>query len=259
MSNIIACYKWVVDEADIGFLSEPPYLDTGRAKSKISEYDRNAIEEAVNVGKLNGSEVVALTFGGKEAKKSVKDVLSRGPSRACLIADDLAKDADGFVTAEILAAAIKKIGDYRLIICAEGASDTYARQVGPRVGVLLDIPVITGVFELNIEDDILRAKRRLEGEVEIVKTKLPALVCVLPEINKAPIPSLKAVLDAAKKPVQEYKISDLGLDYETLTPKTKVKSRKEYNMSRKNIIYTQDANAKRVNQLLENLKKEGVI
>jgi electron transfer flavoprotein beta subunit len=259
MANVIVCYKWVFDEADLRFITEQPYMDTSRAKNKISDYDRNAIEEAVKAGSINGDEVVALTFGSRDIKKSVKDVLSRGPSKACLVIDDLANEADGYVTAEILAAAIRKIGDYRLVVCAEGASDTYARQVGPRIGALLDIPVITSVFELNLENNMIRAKRRLEEGIEIVNTKMPALICVLPEINKAPIPSLKAVLDASKKPTQEYKISDLGLDQNELTPRTRVKSRQEYTMNRKNIVITEGSNSEKVNQLLENLKKEGVI
>ncbi len=259
MANIIVCYKWVTDEADIRFNPSNSNLDTSRANHKISEYDRHAIEEGVKVRGTTGDELIAITFGNSDAKKSIKDVLSRGATKACWVNDDLAVTADGFVTAEVLAAAIKKIGDYKLIICAEGASDTFARQVGPRIGAILDIPVISSVYELSVEGNQMTAKRKLEEVVEYVTIYGPAVICVLPEINKPPVPSLKAALEASKKPVVEYKVSDLVIDTEYLQPKTRLKSLKAYTMDRKNILFNEGNGSERVKQLVDSLRKEGVI
>lgn len=81
--NIIACYKWVLDEQDIKITTGSLALDTSRAKGKISEYDKNAIEEAVLQAAKSGAEVSTLTFGTGKAKASLKDALSRGPEKAC--------------------------------------------------------------------------------------------------------------------------------------------------------------------------------
>ena len=215
MSKIIICFKWVKAEDDLRIDPATLNVDLSKAKGKISEYDRNAIEAA-------GSEAVALTYGSADSKPSLKDALSRGPKQGYWVNDQSADQADGFVTANVLAAAIGKIGDYTLIVCAEGAADTYAHQVGPRIGALLDLPVISYVKEMKIDGNKLTAVRKLENSLETVEVELPAVVTVLPEINSAPIPGLKAVLDAGKKPVTEFSIQDLELHTEDIQRRTEV-------------------------------------
>jgi electron transfer flavoprotein beta subunit len=259
MSKIIVCYKWVKAEDDLRIDPATLNVDLSKAKGKISEYDRNAIEAARLAAESSGGETVALTYGAADAKASLKDAMSRGPKQACWVNDQSAEQADGFVTANVLAAAIRKIGDYSLIVCAEGAADTYAHQVGPRIGAMIDIPVISFVKEMKLEGNKLTAVRKLENSLETVEVELPALVTVLPEINAAPIPGLKAVLDAGKKPVTEFKIQDLELDNDDIRRKTEVSSFKGCSMSRKQIMFTEGDSKERVNALVAALKKEGVL
>ncbi len=259
MANIISCYKWVYDEEDIKINPADLSVDRSKAKSKISEYDRNAIAVAVNLGESRGDTVLALTFGSAGAKQSLKDALSRGPAEAYWVNDSLAETADGFVTSNVLAAAIKKIGDYSLVVCAEGAADTYAHQVGPRIGALLNIPVISCVNSISVEGNQITASRKLEDYTETVKAKLPVVITVLPEIMEAPIPGLKAVMNAGKKPNTELKIAELGLDENDLKPKATTKDLRGYASNRKNVLITEGDAANKVNQLLVNLKKEGVL
>ena len=79
--NIVACYKWVLDEQDIKVVPGSLSLDMSRAKGKISEYDKNVIEEAVLQAEKHAATVTALTFGNSKAKQSLKDALSRGPAK----------------------------------------------------------------------------------------------------------------------------------------------------------------------------------
>lgn len=259
MPKFLVCYKWVLDEQDIKINPGVLTLDTSRAKFKISDYDRNAIEEAVLQVEKNGGSITALTYGTNAAKQSLKDVLSRGPEDAFWVNDDSAAQSDAFVTANVLAAAVKKISNYDVILCGEGASDTYAQQVGPRLAALLGIPAITFVSEMKIEGNKVVATRKLGDCTEVVTAEFPVLVTVLPEINKPRIPSLKQVLGAAKKPVQECKIADLGLTQSDLTTKTKVTNIKGYVMSRKNVVYKAGDQAENVSALVASLAKEGVI
>lgn len=255
MPNIIICYKWVLDEADIKVNSDLS-VDTANAKGKISDYDRNAIEAAVQAAKTLNGKAIGLTFGTAKAKQSIKDVLSRGPEESIWVNAEEAANADGAVTANALAGAIKKIEDVSLIICAEGASDTYARQTAPRIGAVLDLPVVTSVCKMEFEGNALTAVRRLKDCLETVKVDLPAVVAVLPEINGAPIPGLKAVLAAGKKPVKELEAEDIDADF---APKSKASALKGYVMNRKNIILKDGEAAEKVNELVNYLKKEGII
>lgn len=259
MPNIIACYKWVLDEQDIKINPGNLALDTSRAKSKISEYDRNAIEEAVVQAEKCGATVASLTFGNSSAKQSLKDALSRGPERAYWVNDSVAQTADGFVTANVLAAALKKIGNYDVILCGEGSADTYGQQVGPRVATLLGIPAITFVTEMKIEGNKVIATRKIGDCTEVATAEFPVVVTVLPEINKPRIPSLKQVLGAAKKPVTEWKAVDLGLNADELVPVNKIKGIKGFVMSRKNVMYKDGTPAEKVASLVASLTKEGVL
>jgi electron transfer flavoprotein beta subunit len=258
MPNIIACYKWVLDEQDIKINLSDLALDFSRAKNKISEYDRNAVEEAMSLVKGGGS-VTAMTFGTAGAKSSLKDVLSRGPDKAVWVNDEAAAAADAYVTANVLAAAMRKNGEFDLILCGEGAADTYAQQVGPRLAVLLGIPAITYATKIEIDGDKAVVTRKVGDCTETATVPFPVLVSVLPEINTPRIPGLKEVLGAAKKPVTEYKLADLGLAADEVTPKSKVKSIKGFVMSRKNVIHKAGTAAERVAALVGNLKQEGIL
>ncbi len=234
-------------------------IDTSKAKGKISDYDRNAIEAAVQIAAKTGDQVVALTFGSAGAEQSLKDALSRGPAAGYLVKDEAAVGADGYVTSVVLAAAIQKISDYQLIICAEGASDTYAHQVGPRIGAILDIPVISNVIGFKVDGDILIAQRKLEDCLETVAAKLPVVITVLPAVAEAPIPGLKQVLAASKKPVTKVTRDELGLDKSTIQPRSENLGIKGYAMTRKNIIFREGDAGEKVNRLVDCLKKEGVL
>ncbi|GFN23552.1 electron transfer flavoprotein subunit beta/FixA family protein [Thermanaeromonas sp. C210] len=258
MGKVIVCYKWVIDEKDIK-INPDLTVDVSRAQRKISEYDKNAIEAGVRAAAKLGCQPVGLTFGGPETRQSLKDALARGLEAAYWVNSGAAAQADGAVTARVLAAAVRAIGDYRLVICGEGASDTYARQVGPRLGAVLDLPVVTSVISLDFEGDALLAIRKLEDYIEKVKVELPAVVSVLPEINEAPVPSLKAVLAAGKKPTTEFTPEGLGLKGEDMAGRVAVVGTKGYVMNRKNVVIKDgDATAK-VQQLITCLQKEGVI
>lgn len=255
MSNVIACYKWVLDEADIK-INPDLSVDMKKAKGKISDYDKNAIEAAVQAAKQLGGKAVSLTFGNAKAKQSLKDALSRGLEEGYWINTAAADTADGLVTGKAIAAAIEKIGNYSLIVCAEGSSDTYARQTAPRIGAVLDLPVVSSVCKIDIQGNVLTAVRKLDNCFETVKVELPAIVSVLPEANTPTIPGLKAVMAAGKKPVTEFKGQDLNIDF---TPRTKVYEVKGYAMNRKNIILSEGEAADKVKELLASLRKEGVL
>ena len=153
MLKIVACFKWVVDDADIRVDAGSHKLNLDRAAYKISAYDRNAIEEAVVLQEKHGGSVVAMTVAQPGAKPCLKDSLSRGPDSACFINDPCCADLEPSQTVEILARAISAKTDYDLIICGEGSGDIYAQQVGPALAEKLGIPCVTWVNKLSYNED----------------------------------------------------------------------------------------------------------
>ena len=210
MPTVVACFKWVVDEAYIR-RGAGGTLDFSSVDYKIGEYDRNAIEEAVRLRDAGGGgSVIGVTVGLPESAKGVKDGLSRGMDQAILACDASFKDLEPSQAAAILAEVIRtRIPRYDLVTCGEGSSDLYAQQVGPRLAELLGIPCVCFVQKLSLEGGTLRAERRVEDGVEVVEAPLPALVTVLPDINTPRIPGVKDTLMAGKKPVTTIKREEL--------------------------------------------------
>jgi len=257
MQKLLVCYKWVLDEQDIKIAGDLS-LDTGRAKYKISDYDKNAIEEGALLAEKHGVSVEALTFGTASVKQSLKDALSRGLDKVYWIGDAASEQADAFVTANVLTAAIKKLGQYDLILCGEGSSDSYNQQTAPRLAALLGIPAITFVQKLTMADGQVVATRKLGDCIEEITVVGPAVISVLPEINKPRIPGLKQVMAASKKPSEEVKISDLGIAAEELSPKVRSLALKGYVMDRKKVIFKEANQADNVAKLVASLAQEGL-
>ena len=211
--KIITCYKCVPDEQDIAINNADGTLDFSKADGKISQYDLNAIEAACQLKQQVGeAQVVAMSVGGKALTnaKGRKDVLSRGPDELIVVIDDQFEQALPQQTATALAAAAQKSG-FDLLICGDGSSDLYAQQVGLLVGEMLNVPAINGVSKiLSLTDSTLTVERELEDEVETLSIPLPAVIAVSTDINTPQIPSMKAILGAAKK--QVWSSADIGLN-----------------------------------------------
>ncbi|BBV00204.1 MULTISPECIES: putative electron transfer flavoprotein FixA [Providencia] len=233
--NIITCYKSVPDEQDIIVNSSDGSLDFSRADTKISQYDLNAIETANQIkAQQADSKVIALSIGGKALTnmKARKDVLSRGPDELVVVIDDQLEHALPHQTAITLGAAAQKVG-FDLIICGDGSADLNAQQVSILLGETLQVPAINGVKNIvSITADTVIVERELEDEIETLSLPLPAIIAVTSDINVPVIPSMKAILGAAKKPVQAWTMADIGLDnvaalssQSIAAPKQKVRQR----------------------------------
>ncbi len=271
MQRYVVCYKWVLDEADIRVLDDLK-VDMTRAKGKVSDFDRSAIEAAMRAAEAQGAgesqdkalEVHALTFGDAEVTRSLKDALSRGPAEGWTIAGEAAKTADGRVSAQALAAGIKAIPNVSCVFAAEGASDTYARQIPSRIAAILDWPLISSVLTLKIEGDELIATRKLEDCLQNVRVTLPAVVSVLPEDYEPRTPGLKAVMAAGRKPTHELGSAELGFDPNDvaspmLSPKRLNVSQIGYAAARKNIIHKGLSADEAAQSVASALRKEGVV
>ncbi|HFZ8993971.1 TPA: electron transfer flavoprotein [Citrobacter freundii] len=206
--KLLACYKLVPEEQDI-IIKADNTLDMTRTGEKLSPFDLNAIEEAVQLAGEN-DEVMALCVGGKalDNAKLRKDLLSRGPHSLYMVRDDRLENSLPHDTARAIAAAAQKIG-FDLLLCGEGSGDLYAQQTGLRVGEILQLPAINSVSHIEVNDGYVTVERTLENEVEIIDVPLPAVLCVTSDINEPRIPSMKAILSAGKKPVTQWNADDV--------------------------------------------------
>ena len=253
--DIIVCFKQVVEETEIRVDREGGRLIFEGVPTKISDDDKNAIEEAVRLKQKHGGTVIGLTLGTIESRKQVREALAMGCDRAYLILDNEAKGHDTYRTAKILAEAIKKIGKFDLILCGSASTDNLAGQVGPMLGEILGIPQLTYVKKIEVDGGRVKCERSLDEETEVCEAQYPALITVTREINEPKVPTLMQVMAASKKPLVEWAVKDILPD----TPSTVEVVRMEIpRITRKRIIFKEKP-AEAAQKLVEAIKKEGVI
>ncbi|OGS40418.1 MAG: hypothetical protein A3K77_02365, partial [Euryarchaeota archaeon RBG_13_31_8] len=205
--NIIVCAKQVVDVSEIKIDSNTKKPILQGIPQKISDIDKNALEEAIKIKEKHGGKITVITAGPSNAKERIKELLAMGADEGILIT--LPEKSDYHVTSNLLACAIKKIGKYDIILCGEASIDMFSGQIGPRLAGILNIPQITYAQKINAEKEKITADRNM-GELAITtESTYPVLVTVTKEINEPRLPSLMQILGAASKPINEWSADSL--------------------------------------------------
>ncbi len=213
--KIIVCIKQVPDTESLGLVKINPETNTlirNEVPSIINPFDENALEEALRLKEKQGGKVTVISMGPPQAEEALRKSLAKGADEAILISDCAFAGSDTLATSYTLAATIKKIGEFDLILFGKQAIDGDTAQVGPGVAEWLNLPQITCVRKIDIIEGKVRAERILEDAFEIVETRLPAVLTVTKEINEPRYASMRGVLKAKKAEIALWKAADLGLD-----------------------------------------------
>ncbi len=204
--NIYVCIKRVPDtEARIKVNGAA--IDPAGIKHVISPYDEFALEAALRLKESKGAgEVVVVSVGDASSGEQLRTALAMGADRAVLLKGDVTPD--GLATAKALAAELKDAAPDLVLLGMKGV-DHDQQQVGPMLAELLDLPCVTVVSELQVEDGKVVAHREIEGGVEVVEAPLPAVLTITKGKDEPRYPSLKGIMAAKKKPLEE-KPAQLG-------------------------------------------------
>lgn len=237
-------------------------LITAGVSRKISDFDKNALEEAVRLKERFGGEVLTVTASVEDAKTSIREALAIGADKGYFINDAALQNSDTLATSFVLAEAVKKIGQFDLIFCGEASIDGFSAQIGPRLAELLKVPVLTYARKINLEGDVVAVERVLEDRYETVKTKMPAIVTVTKEMNEPRIPSLMAIMKASKKEIVTWKLPDLDIPAEgvgELGSGVKIINVLAPKAERKRILIEGETPAEIAEKLAKALLQEGVV
>ena len=218
--KIAVCIKRVPDsETRVKIASTGKSLDEAGVKFVLNPYDEFAVEEALQrKEKAGAGEVAVFCLGPAAAQETIRTALAMGADRGVLLQTD-SVPADGFVTAQAIAAELKP-GGWDLILFGKMAIDDYNQQVGPMIAELLGLPCVTAVAHLEIEGSKGVAEREIEGGIEVVEFPLPAVITADKGLNEPRYPALKGIMAAKKKPL-EVKPVQLGagtIEVVALTP-----------------------------------------
>jgi len=251
--NIIVCAKQVIDvsEMKVDSAAKKPILQG--VPQKISDIDKNAMEEAIKIKDKHGGKITTVTVGTSDAKERIKELLAMGADEGVLVTPP--EKHDYHIVSTLLAEAIKKIGEYDIILCGEASIDMFSGQAGPRLAGLLNIPQITYAQKLDAQKDKVVADRNMGDNEVTTESPYPVLITVTKEINEPRLPSLMQILGAANKPINEWTGDSLASGLKPLVDTLDLKG---VSMERKNVVYKDDLDES-VKQLVDSLAKEGVL
>lgn len=214
--NIIVLAKQVPDTRCVGKEAMNADGTINRAALPVifNPDDLKALEQALRLKEqYPGSTVKVLTMGPFRAADIVRESLFRGSDGGVLLSDRAFAGADTLGTSYVLATAIRKIGEYDIILCGRHAIDGETAQVGPQVAEKLGIPQLTYAEEaLGIGDNRIKVKRHIDGGAEIVEAPLPVLLTVDGSAAPCRPRNAKLLMSYKNAEVTEWNITDIDGD-----------------------------------------------
>lgn len=215
--NIIVCVKQVSDpEAPVSTFKLNPeakrQIPAQGVPPVLNPFDENALEAALRIKDSHEAKISVVSMGQTLAKAVVRKSLAAGADELFLLEDALFDTFDSYITAYVLSVAIKKIGNYDLILTGRVANDTTAGQVGLGIAEILGIPSITLARKVDAVDSKLRVERVVSDGIEVIETSTPALVTVSSELGDLRSVPVRELMAALKKPLTTWKAQDLAID-----------------------------------------------
>ena len=205
--KILVCVKRVpAPGARINITADGQAVDTAFLGFTMSPHEECAVEEAVQLVEQHGGEATVLTLGPSEADEQLRYAASLGVANAVLLPIS-GPDWDPQRTAAAIAAAVTDIeasdGPFDLILFGNESADSGGFQVGIRVAHALGRPVVNGIKGIDVQGDMLRARREADVGVEVYEVPMPAVLGVKEGINLPRYPTLKGRLASKKVTVAQ--------------------------------------------------------
>lgn len=208
--KILVLIKQVPDMEMVRFDREKGRVDRSSAGTEINPFDLNALEVALQISENLGAKVTAVTMGPPQAEEALREAIARGADDGILLTDMKFGGSDVKATSSILSAAIKKIGEYDLIIAGIQTVDGDTGQVGPEVAAYLNIPHISNVEAINkYSEDSIEVLCSVWDSQYLKKGTYPLLITVTKDVNVPRLPTFKNKMKARKADITKWSSEDL--------------------------------------------------
>lgn len=215
--NIIVCFKQVNDpEAPPSSFKIDPatnkVISPPGVPPVISTFDEYAVEAALRIKEKAGGKITAISLGVNLLRDVVKKPLSMGVDDLVLLEDPAFVDGDSWSTAYALSLAIRKIGQFDLVLCGRQAADWDSGQVGSGIAEIMGLPSVTLARKIEINGGKAQVERVIPDGFELVETGLPALITLSNEHPAPRYPNVKGIMMAKRKEPVVWKPADIGAD-----------------------------------------------
>lgn len=199
--KIAVCVSHVPDTATkVKVAADEKTIDQAGVTYVINPYDEFAVEEALKTKEKLNAEVIAYSVGGDSSKETIRKALAMGVDRGVLLKDDSPRDSFGIARA--LAEEIKAEG-CELVFMGKQSVDYDDSMVGQITAELLGYSSVSVVVDLKIDGNKIIAEREIEGGKEVVESELPAVITAQKGLNEPRYASLKGIMAAKKKTIDE--------------------------------------------------------
>ena len=196
-------------------------VDLANVKMSMNPFDEIAVEEAIRLKEKGvATEIVVVSIGVKQAQETLRTALAMGADRAILIeaAPDVHTDIEPLAVAKLLAAVAKE-EQPQIILAGKQAIDNDLNATGQMLAALLGWAQATFASEVVVEGDAATVTREVDGGLQTIKVKLPAVITADLRLNEPRYASLPNIMKAKKKPLEEKTAADYGVD---VTPRLTV-------------------------------------
>jgi electron transfer flavoprotein beta subunit len=216
--KLLVCAKRVVDyNVKIRVKPDGSGVELANIKMSMNPFDEIAVEEAVRLKEQGkATEIVAVSIGPQQAGETIRTALAMGADRGILVKTDAT--VEPLAVAKILAKVVEQEKP-DLIIMGKQAIDDDANQTGQMLAALLGWPQGTFAFKVNVGEGSIDVTREVDGGLQTVGLKLPAIVTTDLRLNEPRYASLPNIMKAKKKPLDETSPESLGVD---VSPRLKV-------------------------------------
>jgi electron transfer flavoprotein beta subunit len=211
--KVLVAVKRVVDfNVKIRVKSDGSGVELANVKMSMNPFDEIAVEEVVRLKeKGQVSEIVAVSIGPAKSQETIRTALSMGADRGLLIETPEGASVEPLTVAKLLKGAVEA-EQPKFIILGKQAIDDDCNQTGQMLAALLGWPQATFASKIAIEGDTALVTREVDGGLETIRIKLPAVITTDLRLNEPRYPSLPNIMKAKKKPLEVRKPADYGVD-----------------------------------------------
>ena len=196
-------------------------VDLANVKMSMNPFDEIAVEQAIRLKESGAAtEVIAVSVGVKQSQETLRTALAMGADRAILViaSDDVHNDIEPLAVAKILKAIVDE-EQPGLVLCGKQAIDNDMNATGQMLSALLGWSQATFASSLDIDGDTSTVTREVDGGLQTIKVKMPAIVTVDLRLNEPRYASLPNIMKAKKKQMDEKAAADYGVD---VTPRLEI-------------------------------------
>jgi len=199
--KIAVCVNYVPDtETRVKIGADGKSIDRTGVNFMLAPYDEIAVEEALRMREKFKGDVTVLSLGNEKHKEALRKALAMGADKAILLKDDGERDSHGVAVG--LTAALKSLAP-DVVLFGKQSIDYDDAQVGTLVAEMLGMPSVNVAVKIDIQDGKAVCVREIEGGHETVEVRLPAVFQAQKGLNDPRYPSLKGIMAAKNKPIEE--------------------------------------------------------